>query len=179
LRPVQIETERMTLIPATLPMLRAELTRPEEFSRLLEAEVASPWPPPLNNEASNQWMIRQLEQNPETGGWGMWYYLLRRSGGQRPILIGNGGYKGAPTSDGTVEIGYSIVESYQRKGLGSEAARGLVDHAFRDPSVKRVIAETFPHLVPSIGVLMKNGFHLTGLGSEEGAIQFELKRKNR
>ncbi|MGH7681994.1 MAG: GNAT family N-acetyltransferase, partial [Candidatus Eiseniibacteriota bacterium] len=143
---MRIETERMTLVPATLPMLRAELTHPEEFARLVGAEIAQPWPPPLNDEASNQWMIRHLEQNPETGGWAMWYYLLRRDGGQPPILIGNGGYKGPPTPDGTVEIGYSIVESYQRRGLGSEAARGLVDRAFEDPGVMRVIAETLPHL---------------------------------
>jgi len=172
---LRIETERLTLIPATLPMLRAELTQPAEFERLIGAEVAQPWPPPLNDEASNQWMIRMLEQNPETGGWAMWYYLLRRDG-QRPILVGNGGYKGPPTPDGTVEIGYSIVESYHRRGLGSEAARGLTDHAFQDPAVTRVIAETLPHLAPSIGVLMKNGFTLIGPGSEEGVIRFEKKR---
>lgn len=174
---MRIETKRMTLIPATLPMLRAELAHPEEFARLLGAEIASPWPPPLNDEASIQWMIRYLEQNPETGGWSMWYYLLRREG-RAPLAIGNGGYKGAPTPDGTVEIGYSIVESHQRQGLGAEAAGALVDHAFEDPAVTRVIAETLPHLVPSIRVLKKNGFVLTGLGSEEGAIRFERRRNS-
>ena len=117
-------------------------------------------------------MIRLLEQNPETGADGRCgTTYASKHNGQRPILIGNGGYKGPPTSDGTVEIGYSIVEPYQRKGFGSEAARGLVDHAFQYPSVKRVIAETLPYLASSIGVLMKNGFRLTGLGAEEGAIQ--------
>jgi RimJ/RimL family protein N-acetyltransferase len=171
-----IETERLILLPATLPTLRAELTSLDEFARLLRAEVASSWPPPLNNEATTQWVIRSLEQNPEAAQWSMWYYLLRRGPGRPPLLIGNGGYKGPPTGDGTVEIGYSIVESYQRKGLGSEAAGALVENAFRDPAVKRVIAETLPHLLPSIRVLEKNGFRPIGPGSEEGVIRFERKR---
>lgn len=174
---MQLETKRMTLVPATLPMLRAELTQPEEFARLLGAEIAKPWPPPLNDAQSNQWVIRHLEQDPEAALWSMWYYLLRRGPGQTPLAVGNGGYKGAPAPDGTVEIGYSIVEAFQGNGLGTEAARALVDHAFEDPSVTRVIAETLPHLVPSIRVLMKNGFRLTGLGSEEGVIRFERTRK--
>ncbi len=174
---IRLKTERLILIPATLEMLRVELARPEEFARLLGAEVASPWPPPLNDERSNQWVVRYLEQNPDAGAWSMWYYLLRRGSGQAPIAIGNGGYKGAPSPDGTVEIGYSIVEAYQRNGFATEAAGALVDFAFQDPNVKRVIAETLPHLIPSIRVLMKCGFALTGLGSEEGAIRFERKRK--
>ena len=172
----RLETPRLTLVAATLPMLRAELTRPDEFARLLGAEVAAPWPPPLNDEPSNRWMIRLLEENQDAAGWGMWYFLLREGPGGGPLAIGNGGYKGKPSADGTVEIGYSVVEAYQRKGLGTEGARALIDRAFRDPGVTRVIAETFPDLTPSIRVLEKNGFVRIEGGSEPGVIRFELRR---
>ncbi|TMQ64479.1 MAG: GNAT family N-acetyltransferase [Candidatus Eisenbacteria bacterium] len=173
----RLETQRLTLVAATLPMLRAELARPEEFARLLGAEVAAPWPPPLNDEQSNRWMIRLLEEDPEIGNWGMWYFLLREGPTGGPLAIGNGGYKGKPSADGTVEIGYSVVEAYQRKGLATEGARGLIDRALRDPAVTRVIAETFPDLTPSIRVLEKNGFlRIEESGSEPGVIRFELKR---
>jgi len=77
-----------------------------------------------------------------------------------------------------VEIGYSIVEAFQGKGLGTEAVRALVDHAFRNPAVTRVIAETFPDLTPSIRVLEKNGFvRIEEGGSEPGVIRFELRRE--
>ena len=174
--PTRLETQRLSLVPATLPMVRAELARPDEFARLLGTEVAAPWPPPLNDEQSNQWMIRYLEANGDAGGWGLWYYVLRRGPSGGPIAIGNGGYKGAPTADGTVEIGYSIVEAFQGKGLGTEAVRALTDRAFGDPAVTRVIAETFPDLTASIRVLEKNGFTRTEGGSEPGVIRFELKR---
>lgn len=173
---LRLETARLILVSATLPMLRVELSRPEEFARLLGAEIAAPWPPPLNDEQSNQWMIRYLEENQDAGGWALFYYLLRAGPNGRLVVIGNGGFKGRPTPDGTVEIGYSIVEAYQRKGLATEAARALVAHSFRDPTVTRVTAETLPHLVPSIRVLVKAGFVLIGAGSEPDTIRFEIRR---
>jgi RimJ/RimL family protein N-acetyltransferase len=172
----RLETERLTLVPATMAMLDAELTGREALARVLGADVASPWPPPLNDEASNRWVARHLEKHPEAEGWTMWYFLLRRGGGEAPIAVGNGGYKGAPAEDGTVEIGYSIVEAYQRRGLATEAAGALVGRAFEHAAVTRVIAETLPHLTPSIRVLEKSGFTLVGPGSEEGSIRFELAR---
>jgi hypothetical protein len=42
--------------------------------------------------------------------------------------------------------------------------------------VRRVIAETLPDLVGSIGVLRRRGFRLKGEGSEAGVIRFELTR---
>jgi RimJ/RimL family protein N-acetyltransferase len=44
------------------------------------------------------------------------------------------------------------------------------------PSVRRVIAETYPALIASIGVLQKCGFRSIGDGSEPGVIRFELLR---
>jgi RimJ/RimL family protein N-acetyltransferase len=39
-----------------------------------------------------------------------------------------------------------------------------------------VIAETYPSLIASIGVLRKCGFQLVGEGSEPRVIRFELTR---
>lgn len=92
-------------------------------------------------------------------------------------MIGCGGYKGPPSADGTVEIGYSIVPQHRREGYATEAAEGLIRHAFRNPSVRRVIGETLPGLVASIGVLVKCGFRYAGNGSEPGVIRYELFRE--
>jgi RimJ/RimL family protein N-acetyltransferase len=40
-----------------------------------------------------------------------------------------------------------------------------------------VIAETYPHLTPSIGVMEKCGLAFAGEGSEEGVIRYELPRE--
>ena len=91
-------------------------------------------------------------------------------------LIGSAGYKGPPSADGSVEVGYGIVEDHRRRGYATEAAMGLVDRAFSVAEVGRVIAETLPELAGSIGVLHKCGFRLLGAGSEPGVIRFELTR---
>ncbi len=115
-------------------------------------------------------------QNPDANGWGAWYFLLQKTKGEKRIAIGNGGFKGKPNLDGTVEVGYSILESYQNQGYASEAVRALITWAFEHTIVKRVIAETLPELKASIRVLEKNGFKYIGQGSELGVIRFELVR---
>ena len=195
--PNRIETRRLLLVEATIPLLTAEgehvaastgygrsdssshqseshLPR-GKFEELLGAEIASPWPPPLNDDDSRRWMIRYLESNPEPG-WGVWFFLLKRGPGERPIAVGNGGYKGAPTRDGSVEIGYSVVPAYQGRGLAAEAISALVGRAFRDPRVHRVIAETMPDNAPSLRVLEKNGFLRAGAGSDPGSVRLQRDR---
>ena len=45
---------------------------------------------------------------------------------------------------GTIEAGYSILEAYQQRGIGSEATRAIMQWAFRNPAIRRIDAETFP-----------------------------------
>ena len=172
-----IDAGRVTLVACTLPLIRAEIEDLEEFSRLLGAEVARPWPPPLNDEQSQRWILARLETDPNAALWTLWYIALKRTQGELPLVIGNAGFKGPPTEDGTVEIGYSIVGKYQGRGIGTEVVGALVAHAFRDPRVERVIAETFPVLTASIRVLEKNGFRrIAEEGSEPGVLRFERRR---
>jgi RimJ/RimL family protein N-acetyltransferase len=114
-----------------------------------------------------------MREHPHDEGWTKWYFLLSRPG-SRAVLIGNGGFTGAPSEDGTVEVGYSIVVTQQRQGYAPEAVRGLAAWAFAHPNVRRLVAHTLPDLRPSIRVLEKCGFALVGDGVEEGTIQFEL-----
>ena len=170
-----IETPRLRLVPATIEMCQAELDDRARFARLLDAVVPADWPPPLNDDHSIRWVVDHLTEHPDAALWTMWYFLLRRTG-ERALAIGKGGFTGAPAPDGTCEVGYSVVESHQRRGYAAEATRGLVDHAFADPRASRVIAHTLPDLAPSIRVLEKCGFVFVGAGEEPGTIRYELRR---
>src|SRR5262245_23526384 len=96
-----IDANRTTLVACTLPLIRAEIGDLDEFSRLLGAEVARPWPPPLNDEQSQRWILARLEADPAAALWTLWYIELKRQPGERPLLIGGAGFKGPPTEDGT------------------------------------------------------------------------------
>lgn len=171
-RRIAVSTPRLILVAATLEVQHAELDDRALFASRLDVEVPFDWPPLYNDEPSMRWVIDYLNAHPHDDGWSKWYFLLSRPNG-RAMLIGNGGFTGAPTDDGTIEVGYSIVESHQRQGYAPEAVRGLTSWAFAHGHVKRLIAHTLPELHPSIRVLEKCGFRFVGAGAEEGTIRYE------
>jgi RimJ/RimL family protein N-acetyltransferase len=171
---IELTTPRLTLVAVTLAMIEAELGDRAGLALLLGAEVPAGWPPPLNDENTMRWTRDHLAANPDNGGWGTWYFLLRREGA-RPLLIGNGGFKGHFVAPGTCEVGYSVMETHQRNGYATEFVAALAEWAFAHPEIDRVVAHTLPELLPSIRVLEKNGFTPTA-PLEPEAIMFELVR---
>src|SRR5262245_3924364 len=172
---ISIPTARLVLVAVTMDMQEAELGDRDRFASHLDADVPHDWPPPLTDEPSMHWTLNYLREHPHDEGWVKWYFLLSRPGA-RPLLIGNGGFAGAPSDDGTVELGYSIMESHQRQGFAPEAVRAMMTWAFTHAQVTRLIAHTLPDLRPSIRVLEKCGFRFVGAGNEEGTIRYEFLR---
>ena len=114
-----------------------------------------------------------MSENPDAVGWTAWYILLLDDMGRR-TLVGAVGACGLPDGDGKIVIGYSLLDQFHGKGYATEALRGFLDWAKREPSLRKVVADTFPHLTASIRVLEKNGFVRSGVGTDEGSIRFEL-----
>ncbi len=90
------------------------------------------------------------------------------------MLVGTVGYKGPPR-DGVVEIGYSVVPSWQRRGLATEACRALIESAW-ERGADVILAHTLDHLKPSIAVLCKLGF-VPSEPPEPGVLAFRLPRR--
>jgi [ribosomal protein S5]-alanine N-acetyltransferase len=166
-----IRAERLDLVPATPALVRADLAGREALAEALGAEVPESWPPELFDEPALRYTLEKLEAGPEQAGWWLYYVVLREG----PVLVGVAGYKGPPAA-GAVEIGYSVVPERRRRGYAAEASAALVARAFERADVERVIAETLPELVPSIGVLERLGFRFVGEGSEPGVIRYALER---
>jgi RimJ/RimL family protein N-acetyltransferase len=179
--PIQLQTERLLLIASTPVIARAEANDRGELARLLGAQIHPAWPPGENDQEGRDFLCRRLEEHPEAVGFLGWSWLVRPEAGapeRRPLLIGGGGFKGPPDADGTIEIGYSIVEEYYGRGLATEAVGATLAWAFRDPRVRRVVAETLPNLRPSQRVLEKNGFVRTDeASSDPGSWRYELTRE--
>lgn len=115
--------------------------------------------------------MRKMLEDPAAAGWWLHYIVLTDA--SRPTLVGAAGYKGPP-SDGVVEIGYTIVPSWQRRGLATEASRALVEAAWQRGATV-ILAHTLPQLEPSIGVLRKLGFE-PAESPEPGVLAFALGR---
>jgi RimJ/RimL family protein N-acetyltransferase len=168
-----IRTERLELLPAQPVHLRAALLGSDELAESLGAAVPATWPPEFLDRPALEFTLARLLESPADDGWWM-YFVILSTGGR--TLVGTAGYKGPPSADGTVEVGYGIVRDQRRQGFASESVRALLSRAFALPAVRSVIAETLPELAPSIGVLGKCGFQLVGTGSEPGVIRFALSR---
>jgi [ribosomal protein S5]-alanine N-acetyltransferase len=170
-----IRTRRLDLVPATPAILRRHLEGRSMLARSLAADVPPEWPPELFDREAMEWTLARVEEGPAKADWWLHYFRLRPPGDGTAVVIGCGGYKGPPEA-GAVEVGYSLLKTYRGRGFATEATDGLVRRAFQTKGVDRVLAETFPELVPSIRVLERCGFRLQGEGSGPGIIRYEIRK---
>jgi len=167
-----IETNRLTLVPATVELARSEASGGHEFSGLLGASVPKNWPPETLADALPL-LLKWIEAAPDEIGWFSWYALMQAEAPSFPILIGGCGFFGPPFN-GTVQIGYSVLSQFQRRGFATEMVRGIVDWAMKQPAVMRIIAETEWENPASVRVLEKVGFTATGSTADMKGTRFEL-----
>jgi len=166
-----IQTARLTLVPATAILVRAELANREEFARLLLAAVPADWPPEGLAEALS-WFLVRLEAAPEHAGWYGWYAVVSGEDPAGRTLVGSGGFHGPPDG-GTVELGFSVLSRFWGCGYATEMARGLVRWAISHAEVVRIVARTERDNAASMRVLRRAGFRPCGSADERGAMRFE------
>lgn len=168
-----IETIHLKLIPCDTEILKAAIEGNEILAQKIKAKVQNNWTE--FGEGALQYSLNQLTKSEKEKNW--WTYLPVFK--QDNKLIGSGGYKGKPTKEGTVEIGYEIIPAYRNRGLATEMTKGLIAHAFRDEKVKAIIAHTLGQENPSTKVLQKCGFKMVEAlnDPEEGVIwKWQLKK---
>lgn len=114
-------------------------------------------------KAAYREMLQGCLDHPEQ--W-LWYaiWMIERKDGTH---VGDLSFKGL-SDDGSVEIGYGILEEYQGSGYATEAVDKVVNWALNQPGVTRVEAETEPDNKASQRVLEKCGFVPNGMIGEEG-----------
>lgn len=165
-----LRSPRLLLVPASARHLRADLVGPAALGTVLGASVPADWPPDLVEE-DRAGLAARLEADPALVGWLPWYWITATDDGAR--LVGFGGFGGRPDRHGTVTLAYAVVPSGQRRGYATEAVAAIVGWAFATGAVRRVEAETLPHLHASIAVLERNGFTRSRDSSASGVLRFE------
>jgi len=83
---------------------------------------------------------------------------------------------GFPRGDGVVEIGYSTLPAFQRKGYGTEAAGALVEYLLEQEGVRAVTAQTFASMAESIKVMERCGMVFAGEGDDPGTVRYRRER---
>ncbi len=171
---MKIETNNLLLISGNKKILSSAIKGAAFLSDSLHALVSEPWTE--FGLSPIEYSLTRISQNEDENGW--WTYFPIHKEDKK--LIGTCGYKGLPTSEGNVEIGYEVISEYRQKGLGTEIAKGLISNAFTFENVKMIIAHTLPSENASTHILMRLGFGKVSeiIDPEDGLIwRWELKRE--
>ena len=139
-------------------------------ARLAAGEAVEPFagtivPPVVQEVAAAQGALYE-----KTGAAPPWIgYLARdRDSG---LLVGACSFKDEP-HEGQVEIAYFTFSEHEGQGYGFAMAANLVEVAFQNPSVTRVLGHTLPERNASARIFSKLGFEFAGpvTDPEDGTV---------
>lgn len=166
-----IRTERLTLIPLTRQQLETGLVSARTLAAQLEVPIVATLMQGQAEVAIRKKLEIMCDTDPSLHNWITYWLIVINS---ENIAAGLVGFKGVPSAEGSVEIGYGLTSIYQGLGYMTEAVKALVDWAFNHPECRRVTAYTQPENIRSRRVLVKNCFNETGPEGEE--ICYTLER---
>lgn len=151
-------TERLRLVPITLPAIEAVLDHDKARAEaIVGARFPAAWPNDQLLDVGFPYSRTAIRAAPDIRLWGDSLVLLR----DEPRVVGSVVFHGHP-SDGIAEVGYGIEESSRGNGLATEATRACVEWALAQPGIAAVHATTFPWHVASLGVIRHLGMRQIG-----------------
>lgn len=142
-----IETERLAIHVASEDEMRSNIEKQTDKELI---------------KAYNEMLQESLAHRDAWNWYATWVIELKKG---KPI--GDLCFKGL-NGDGSVEIGYGILEEHQGKGYATEAVGAVVAWALRQSGVRQVEAEAEQENIKSQRVLEKCGFVPLGIIGEEG-----------
>jgi RimJ/RimL family protein N-acetyltransferase len=154
-----LTTERLDLLPITLPFVEAIMAGDREAAEVLcGAPLPLAWPGPQLVASAFVYSLDAMRADPAIRLWGD-SVLIARDGPRR--VVGSVVFHGRPP-DGVAEVGYGIDDVEQRRGYATEGTRACVDWALREPGVHAVQATTFPWHAASLRVIERVGMQPCG-----------------
>jgi ribosomal-protein-alanine N-acetyltransferase len=150
-----IQTSRLQFINCQLSYFEALLQGTTVLSELLGVDVPENW-----TEYPEMILLAydKLRNDPSIEKW--FFYLAVHKEENR--VIGLASYKGKPNAAGVVEIAYEISQDYRAKGYATEIAKALIEHAFSQEGVQKIIAHTLEEYNAAVKVLQKCGMQFAG-----------------
>jgi [ribosomal protein S5]-alanine N-acetyltransferase len=88
-----------------------------------------------------------------------WAAVIEKASG---VMVGDVVLQPASFCPGEVELGYHFARRGQHRGFATEAARGLVEHAFAVSSLPRLVAAIARGNVSSLKVAARLGMRMVG-----------------
>ncbi len=157
---MKIETERLILLATELKHFELVMQSKQLLAEYLGVNVPISFP---ESEDALPWFYDLVKTDETLVGW-LSFWALHRADN---TLIASIGFKGKPDENGKIEIGYSVIPEYRRRGFASEMVRALLEYGFADPKVTVIEAQTRIDNIPSMKVLERFGMRQTGTSHDE------------
>ena len=172
-----IATARLDLVSLGLAAIYAlQEGRLGDAQKMIGAEVPAEWVEDV--ESPMHFRRLQMEDDPSTQPWLLRAIVLRDQG----KVVGHINFHAPPGTQGWVEIGYSILPAYRRRGIATEATLAMFEWAARHHGVRRFRASISPTNEPSLRMLEALGdFKRIGTQWDEidgEEIVFEMDASN-
>ncbi|MFP5268609.1 MAG: GNAT family N-acetyltransferase [Acidobacteriota bacterium] len=169
-RKADLKAGGLRLVAITPEMLLAEQENDAaRLGSLLRARLTEEWPPVDWEPHLHRMIQKQYDELPESFGWHRYVVLDGGLGRPRTLVGAIGGF---PRAYGDVEIGYSTLPAFQRRGYASAAARTLVDWLLTQEGVRSVSAQAYLNVTESIKVMQRCGMSYAGQGDEAGTVRY-------
>jgi len=134
-------------------MTRAQVQRWLEWTALSYGELARLHQPPYGDRAIS---LRESDQLIGICG----FVPCLDAFGQLPSFAGRSSRTGERLNSTAFGLYWAVAPSQQRRGYATEAGRALIDHAFSQLRLDRIVAATTYKNVASIGVMQKLGMQI-------------------
>jgi [ribosomal protein S5]-alanine N-acetyltransferase len=151
-----------------VPDVRLVLLHRDALEALARADAAGaaqaiglPVPPAF---VEDTWLwnyrLQQVVADPSCAPWLVRAVVVRCDDGEE-VIPGYAGFHGPPDGRGMVEIGYTVLPEYRRRGLARAAVAELLAFA-ADHGATIIRASVSPGNAPSLGLIASYGFAQVG-----------------
>lgn len=173
-RVADLKAGNLRLVAITTEMLEAEHSSDmAELGGLLRARLTQEWPPVEWEPHVYRIIQKQYDEWPDSFGWHRYVVLDGGLGRPRTLVGAIGGF---PRAQGDVEIGYSTLPGFQRRGYATASAQRLVEWLLAQDGVRSVSAQTYPRMRESIKVMERCGMTFVGGGDDSGTVRYRRER---
>ncbi|AIY05645.1 acetyltransferase [Planococcus sp. PAMC 21323] len=146
-----VQTERLSLVTFTVEMMQAAIINKSELSSVSSYQVADEYPSELYKEII-PYKLKRYSVYPDEVEWeGIIIHKLDQT------IIGDMGFRKTSEEKSQLELGYSIVPSYQGFGYATEMAQAMVKWGLKQKGITSIVASCDSSNIASMRVLQKAG----------------------
>lgn len=153
-----IITRRLLLYPLTIQQYYNFIFNSQQLEKELQLQYKGTKPTGNFKEVLQKRYLKFMAQKNKPFFNTLWLIIKP----EEEVIIGNIAFKGVPDEYGSIEIGYTMGETYQKQGYMTEAVQALTNMALTFPAVNHITAVTRHDNAASIKVLQNSNFFYTG-----------------